>query len=318
MAEARDPSKQKLKDEALARFVRMHSGEVNAGERSEHAAWMAAAVCNREEYQKLGEIWADLDRFGDPRAGMPAAAMVKNYATARRSFLTGGAAMLAVAGYVTLNGTPDYFLSDYATQTAELRDIGLTDGSKISLDADTAVAVGFDEERRAIRLLRGRALFDVAKDARRPFVVEAGDGTTTALGTRFVVHRWSDTVTVSVEESAVSVMAPNRSSVVLQAGHNVSYRGAGLDEMGEIDAQSETSWRRGKLIFKDRPLRQVIADVNRYRTGTIRIMDSELNNLRVSGIFEIANPEGVLSAISQALPVHVTRLTDYLVLLRPA
>ncbi|WP_457588586.1 FecR family protein [Ensifer canadensis] len=318
MAEARDPSKERPKDEALAWFVRLTSGEVTAAERSAHATWMAASPLHRKEYEKLAGIWSDLDMLSDPRVprGLPLA----NHTSAigRRSFLTGGAAVLGVAGYVGLNGLPDFLLSDYETGTAELRDLALADGSRVSLDADTAITVDFIDNRRAVRLLRGRAHFEVAKDARRPFIVEAGAGTTTALGTRFVVHRWSDTVTVSVEESAVSVMAPDHSSAVLQVGQNVSYGETGLGDVGDVDVLSETAWRRGKLIFKDRPLRQVIADVNRYRAGTIRIVDSELDNLRVSGIFEIANPDGVLGALSAALPVRVLRLTDYLVLLRAA
>ncbi|WP_429128937.1 FecR family protein [Ensifer sp. 4252] len=318
MAEVRDPSRERPKDEALAWFVRLNSGEATAAERSAHAAWMAASPLNRNEYAKLGGIWADLDMLGDPRMRRVPALASRPSAIGRRSFLSGGAVALGVAGFVGLNGLPDFLLSDYETGTAELRDLALADGSRVSLDADTAIAVNFVDTRRTVRLLRGRALFDVAKDTRRPFTVEAGEGTTTALGTRFVVHRWADTVTVAVEESAVSVMAPDRSSLTLQVGQNVSYGQSGLGAVGDVDVQSETAWRRGKLIFKDRPLRQVIADVNRYRAGTIRIVDSELNSLRVSGIFEVANPDGVLGAISAALPVRILRLTDYLVLLRAA
>lgn len=316
MAESRDPSKERLEDEALAWFVRLNSGEATAAERSAHATWMAASPPNRNEYEKLAEIWSDLDKLGDPRIRKVPALAGRPSTIGRRSFLAGGAVSLGVAGVVGLNGLPDFLLSDYETGTAELRDLTLADGSSVSLDADTAIAMDFGDTRRAVRLLRGRALFDVAKDARRPFVVEAGDGATTALGTRFVVHRWADTVTVSVEESAVSVRAPDRSFATLQVGQNISYGETGLSAVGTVDVQTETAWRRGKLIFKDRPLRQVIADVNRYRAGTIRIVDGELNSLRVSGIFDVANPDGVLGAISAALPIRVLRLTDYLVLLR--
>ncbi|MGP4920706.1 FecR domain-containing protein [Pseudomonas helleri] len=80
--------------------------------------------------------------------------------------------------------------------------------------------------------------------------------------------------------------------------------------------ESDLAWRRGKLIFEDRPLQQVVADVNRYRSGTIRILDAKLMDLRVSGIFNIAEPDAVLTTITETLPVRAVRLTDYLVLLR--
>jgi transmembrane sensor len=235
----------------------------------------------------------------------------------RRSFLAGGAVAAGVVGFAGLKGVP-YWLSDYATGTGEQRTVTLPDGSAISLDADSAIATAYDDQFRRIRLLHGRAFFDVAKDPARPFIVEAADGSVTALGTRFVVHEWADTVTVSVEESAVSVVAPDRTHAVLKAGENVSYARQGIGKVEGGDVEAALAWRRGKLIFEDRPLRQVIADVNRYRTGTIRLLDARLLDLRVSGIFDIRNPNGVLDAITSGLPVKSLQLSPYLVLLRPA
>ncbi|MGE6783856.1 FecR family protein [Ensifer adhaerens] len=219
---------------------------------------------------------------------------------------------------MAIAGLPDFWASDFATGTAEQLDVAFADGSTASLDADSAIAVDFTDKTRRIKLLRGRAYFDVAKDMQRPFVVEAASGVTTALGTRFAVHEWDGTVTIAVEESAVSVVAPNRSTVRIGVGQNVSYGEDGMGAIGGVDLASEMAWRRGKLIFEDKPLRQVVADVNRYRKGTIKVTDRRLNDLRISGIFDIRDPEGVLDAIAAALPVRLTRLTDYLILVRPA
>ncbi|WP_193059945.1 FecR family protein [Halomonas sp. 3A7M] len=162
----------------------------------------------------------------------------------------------------------------------------------------------------------GRAFFAVAKDAHRPFVVEAASGTATALGTRFSVHEWGGNASVAVEESAVSVTAPDGSSAVLNVGESVSYGPGGMQQIARVDVESDLAMRPGKLIFEDRPLQQVVADVNRYRSGTIRILDAKLMDLRVSGIFNIAEPDAVLTTITETLPVRAVRLTDYLVLLR--
>ena len=140
----------------------------------------------------------------------------------------------------------------------------------------------------------------------------------TALGTRFVVHEWAGTVTVAVQESAVTVRAPDRSEAIVGAGQNVSYDQQGLGAVQLADVESETAWRRGKLIFEDRPLAQVLADVGRYRSGMIRVTDRDLLDLRVSGIFDVSNPDGVLDVIRRTLPVRTVELTRYLVLLRPA
>lgn len=313
---------EQVKEQALAWFVRINSGDATAAERQDHGHWLEAHPDHQTEYAKLGAIWSDLDRIADPRSNALCLEKTRPETPprrhlGRRGFLAGGALAAGVAGLAGLNGIP-YWLSDYATATGEQRTVSLSDGSVVTLDADSAIALAYDDRVRCIRLLQGRAFFDVAKDTGRPFIVEAANGSATAHGTRFVVHQWADTVTVSVEESTVSVVAPDSSRVVLQAGEYVSYALKGIGEVESGDVEAATAWRRGKLIFEDRPLRQVIADANRYRSGTIRIMDSALLDLRVSGIFDITNPDGVLDAITSGLPVQALHLSRYLVLLRPA
>lgn len=317
MAATSNDKQRKSRDEALAWFVRINSGDATESERVDHAAWMASDPLNRAEYAKLGDIWSDLDRIPDPRTVASRQTACRPFPS-RRAFLAGGTAALAVAAVAMVAGPPDFLTSDHFTGTGELRSVTLADGTKVDLDADTAIALDFTDAIRTVRLLRGRAFFNVAKDASRPFTVVAATGGTTALGTRFVVHEWSGTVTVSVEESAVSVVGPDGSNAVVNAGEYVIYDDKRLGRVQPVDMEAEVAWRRGKLIFEDRPLRQVLADVNRYRSGTIRVTDSRLLNMRVSGIFDINNPDGVLDAIRTTLPVRTFQLSPWLVVLHPA
>ncbi|WP_411034022.1 FecR family protein [Shinella sp. BYT-45] len=316
MAKTDNEAERKVRDEALAWFVRLHSGDATPAERAAHAAWMAADPGHRAEYGRLGDIWTDLDRIPDPRA-RPAPQAACRPRPSRRAFLAGGAAALAAGVAAVAVGPPDFLTSDHATGTGERRTVALSDGTTVELDADSAIALDYGATARGVRLVRGRAFFDVAKDARRPFTVHAAEGSATALGTRFVVHEWSGTVTVSVEESAVSVTGPDRRDAVVKAGQYVTYDRQRLSDVASVDVASEVAWRRGKLIFEDRPLRQVLADVNRYRAGTIRVTDGRLLNMRVSGIFDVSDPDGVLEAIRTSLPVRTFELSPWLVILHP-
>lgn len=323
MASTKNDKRRQSRDEALAWFVHLNSGEATQMDRADHARWMAADPLNRTEYGRLGGLWDDLDRIPDPRAALDMDGAMLPPSTSRRSFsrrafLGAGTMALAAASAAVVAGPPDFLTSDYFTGTGEQRSLTLEDGSRVDLDADTAIALDFDENARNIRLLRGRAFFDVARNPGRPFTVLAAGGSTTALGTRFVVHEWSGAVTVSVEESAVSVAGPDKSDTVVKAGEYVTYDDMHLGQAQPVDVEAEVSWRRGKLIFEDRPLRQVLADVNRYRSGTIRVTDSRLLNMRVSGIFDIRNPDGVLEAIRQTLPVRSFQISPWLVVLHPA
>ena len=303
-----------LRDEALAWFVRINSGEADARDRAGHAEWMAASETNRAAYQNLDRLWADLDRVPDPRASPRRAAFVPS----RRAVFAGGAMAMVAGATVAVVGLPDAFTADHFTGKGERKTAALEDGSRVDLDADTALALDFSPAARTVRLLRGRASFDVADDAARPFKVLAAEGSVTALGTRFTVHEWAGAATVSVEESSVSVEAPTRSKAVVAAGAHVTFDEKGLGAVRPFDAEAETAWRRGKLIFEDRPLAQVVADVNRYRAGRIEVMDRKLLSMRVSGVFDVGNSDAALEAIRKALPVRVVSLTSYLVLLLPA
>jgi transmembrane sensor len=319
MAQPNDMASKTTREEALAWFARLRSDDVTAEDYHAHETWMSACRENALQYLKLAAMWADMDDMPDPRKRVFGTKhQHRAFPIGRRSFLTGGAVATITAGFVTVGGLPDFLTGDYTTGIAERRSITLDDGSVIDMDADSAIAIDFTDTARNLRLQRGRASFKVAKDESRPFSVSAGNGQATALGTEFVVHSSVDTITVTVVESRVSVSYPGASSAVINAGEKVSYNNSGLGAVTTVDGDSETAWQRGKLIFEDVPLGQVISDINRYRRGIIKVTDSDLLNLRVSGIFDVTRPDGVLDAITHTLPVTAFSLTRYLILLRPA
>lgn len=319
MAQSNHMARKTSQEEALAWFARLQSDDVSTEDYAAHEAWMSACHENARQYLKLAAMWSDMDGIADPRTRrLRVRRKARAFGIGRRSFLTGGAAAALAAGFVTVNGLPDFLTGDYTTAVAERRSVTLSDGSIIDMDADTRIAVDFSAAARNLRLKSGRASFKVAKDASRPFSVSAGNGKVTALGTEFVVHNSADTITVTVVESRVSVSYPGASSTVIGAGEKVSYDLAGLGAVTAVDGDTETAWKRGKLIFEDVTLGQVIGDINRYRRGTIRVTNNDLKTLRVSGIFDVTRPDAVLETITKTLPVKAFALTRYLILLHPA
>jgi transmembrane sensor len=305
------------RDQALRWFVRINSGEASAADRATFEAWLAADPAHGREIDVLAGLWTDLGRIPDPRPQV--VPRIRAPLLGRRRILAGGLAFAGLGGVVALTGLPPALTSDIWTGTGELRTVTLEDGTRVDLDAGSALSLAFSPAAREVSLDRGRALFTVAKDAARPFRVTAGPGRSTALGTQFVVHRWANEVTVAVMESAVSVTATgDMAEARVVAGEQVSYGPVGLGVVRKADGQVETAWRRGKLVFEDRPLRQVVAELGRYRSGTVAMTDGALAELRVSGIFDVTDPDAALDAITRTLPVRVVSLTRYLVVLRPA
>jgi transmembrane sensor len=109
--------------------------------------------------------------------------------------------VMLVAGWLALVSRGEVM----GTGLAERRQVMLGDGSVVSLEPETTLRVRFEDRVRHIELERGRALFRVAKDVWRPFLVTTGDTTVRAVGTEFGVERAGGSVVITVAEGRVAV-----------------------------------------------------------------------------------------------------------------
>lgn len=249
----------------------------------------------------------------------------------RSRWLFGGAAVATIAAIVVLiilwplrlwpalgSSTPVF----YQTEVGELKDVHLQDGSSIVLGGQTKLSIAFSAQRRAVTLLEGQAWFKVAHDPRWPFVVAAGDGTITAVGTAFLVTRDSDRVVVTVTEGAVevtaqphiqppprldkgvslkSVLAPTRVS----RGEELAFGDNGaLSPVKPTDTHAATTWTHGRLTFDNQPLRYVIETVDRYSPRHI-LASPAAGALRFSGIVRDDGIEDWLQGLPAIFPVTV-------------
>lgn len=209
------------------------------------------------------------------------------------------------------------FFADFRTGTGEQRRIQLSDGSSVILNTASSLSVEFSETQRVIRLHGGEAYFKVAADAARPFEVVTSRGRVRALGTAFDVKQWQGDLAVTVYEHSVRVaFAGGETLESLTAGQRVASAGgkAGLPE--SVNLKQVGAWQERRLVFKEKPLRQVVDDLNRYRAGKIIIADPALAEHLVTGIFDADDPEAALNVIENTLAASETRLTDALVILR--
>ncbi|MCY1435382.1 Protein FecR [compost metagenome] len=209
--------------------------------------------------------------------------------------------------------------ADYATRIGERRSIELADGSRVWLNSGSALSVDFSTGERRLALHAGEALFEVAKDPQRPFIVRAGDTEVMAVGTRFDVDSRGGQTRVDVTEGVVQVSKAASQPLRLSAGQRLS-----LDErtpepaaVQPLDLDSASAWQRGKLIFNQRPLGDVLAELERYLPESILLTDDALRAHKVSGVFDLDDPAALLKTLERLQPVTVTRL-PWLVLIRPA
>ncbi len=235
---------------------------------------------------------------------------------------------LALLGTLYLAMLPDV----YRTGIGEHREARLEDGSRISLDADTVVEVAFHDSRRELRLIRGRAKFDVAKDTLRPFTVSAGNQMVVATGTSFSVEVLPSTMKVVLFEGRVEVLA--RSDGRLPRGdrdaarrheHTLNAPGSEFEaDLGIVGGKARvgkaapaSDWEAGELAFDDEELGDVMARFNRYSEVKLVAGDPVANRTRVSGVYRANDLAGFLEAVHEINGLQSKRTGDLITLTAP-
>jgi len=306
-----------IKAAANAWWVRLDSGAVSARERAEFAAWINADPRHRQAYDAVCALWGELDAVKH-RIVLPANTGTPKNA---RRWRWAAPALAAACLSVWLSGPLSIWLqADFRTGLGETREIRLSDGSRVYLNGNSALAAHIDGSQRQLDLLQGEAWFKVSPDQARPFRVRAGEGVVTALGTAFNIRLLDGQTEVSVTEHRVAIDGGRGRDfhTELGEGHQLAFGPqGGIGEVKAIDSQAVTAWQRGKLVFQNRPLGEVIAELNRYHRGYLAIADSSLAKRRVNGVFRTDQPLAVLDALETSLKLHSTRLGDYLILLHP-
>ncbi|MGH8474264.1 MAG: FecR family protein [Methylococcales bacterium] len=303
-------------DAANAWWVRLDSDDLSTKERAEFAVWRDADPAHGRAFDAVCALWGELDAV-EQRIRPPAKSAFPNANLRRRYVLALAAACLAVWLFSPLS---IWLRADYRTGFGEIRDIHLADGSTVHLNSDTALKVNLDDHERRFVLLAGQAWFEVYPDPRRPFRVQAGPGTVTALGTAFDIRLRGESAQLSVTQHSVAVeLSRDRESklhTVVHEGQRVDYDvQSGIGAIQSIDSRTATAWQRGKLVFQNRPLGEVIEELGRYHHGYLVMTDSDLAQRRVNGVFDIHQPLAVLDALETSLKLHSTHLSDYLILL---
>ncbi|MCW3837229.1 FecR family protein [Sphingomonas canadensis] len=302
-------------------FARMRGPDREAL-RPEFERWRDADPAHREAYEQAGGQWLETGGLADTEMGrnrhLPERRPpIWEMPGARPAFAAIALLLVVVAGFWFLrspSGVPGGAVVALAepqeTRVGEIRTVKLADGSTVTLDTDSAIEVRLSGDLRQVRLVRGRARFDVAHDPARPFRVEAGGRTVTALGTLFDVGFEPGGVRVSLFRGSVDVrglapagsvaavtrLAPGECFTDLTRRPQVAKASPGLQQ-----------WVSGMLDFDGVPLGDVLEQTNRYSQRKIRLGDPSLAAQRVTGGFRPLPVDELAAALAAAFSLRVER-----------
>ncbi len=196
---------------------------------------------------------------------------------------------------------------ELATAVGVRSDYSLPDASVAHLNADTQVGVLYGEASREIDLRRGDAMFEVAKNPRRPFNVHAGDAVVTAVGTEFEVDMVADATEVRVFDGVVKATPASGPVRLVHRGEWLRLTADHLAAQGRFTPDSSRTWRADWLEAENTPLKYVVARLNRYSGDKIVVQGAGMADIGVTGRFQLSRPQDSLSMISALLGVDAVR-----------
>lgn len=313
--------KRTLDEEAAFRFVKLQ-GDPGPAERDAITGWIASNPRHAVAFARIEAAWEAAERLKAVPEDYNYRALAGTDSIGRR-LLVGGlaaAALAAVSAPILHSLLKDH--SRYVTRKGERKIVSLPDGSTLILNTASQISVAFNKGQRLIQLIEGEALFDVAHDPSRPFIVAVKSTRLRAIGTAFNVRLRRDIVELTVTDGIVAVREEGHDNDADHGAQVVAGRGAivrkGTIAVNPLDRKlldQRVAWRDGVIALDGDTIEQAVEEFNRYRDHPMVIGDRRIGSLRIGGRFEVQESDRFLAALQRAFPIRALVEADQSILL---
>lgn len=298
--------------EASAWLSRLQGPNRSAAVEAAFKAWLAESPTHARAYARVADIWDIIPGAAGLNRRVQAAALRSPRRAHRPARLAAAAAcvLVLVAGL----GWWQLHVPIYQTAIGEVKLVTLADGTRLTLNTDTRLAVDFDSHQRLVRLERGEAIFEDVNDPRRPFIVQAKGHQVRALGTTFQVRIDRENLAVMLMDGKVAVSrdatrddSGNPAPTILAPGERLVLRSDGHATVDHPSLEALTAWQRGEVVFDNVTMARAIDEINRYGGMHVRLGDPALAQMRVSGVFSVHDPLEFAHALAKLQHLQVTQ-----------
>ncbi len=303
-----------------ARLVVLLEASQDAAERDAAYRWIAESPYHGVAFAAAAGAWNNGKRVrlraeddaahgaAPEEQAVPDGSAFSRFSLSRRQVAGGLLATAAAgAGAIGLGMHFGLFGQRRSTLAGQRETAKLEDGSSIAMNGDTTLDVLLSDDRRQVRMLAGEAMFDVAKDPKRPFIVDLGDAQIRVLGTQFNVRRRKDVTELAVTEGVVSVYSLHTNPVEVHAGASALIRPGIATTLVEDPGlvRQRIAWTEGFLEFDERPLGEVVEEFNRYRKTPLVIGDPRISDTLITGRFGIEESAEFIDALQSSFDIRV-------------
>lgn len=302
-------------NEAMALLLRWQAAPGDARARDDIVRFCAES----EEHLAAWESAKRLYRLTGEATGAPAREQARRRTRQlTRRGVIGGLGALA-AGTAALKGPELWrrWQADMVSDAGVIAHHGLADGTKLTLGPDSAVRIAFSPALRRVELLDGMALFDIADDPGRPFEARTGDFVARgSAGASLEVRQNGGRGLVGVGSGQVVVEKGGQDMArALAPGDWVAGAPDTEPQRGHRDAAQIAAWRNRQLIADEERIDAVVAEIARWQTARVVIADWGLGASRVSGLYDLSDPDAALQAVISPYGGRVRRITPWLTVL---
>jgi transmembrane sensor len=309
-----------LVDEALDWIVRLKTGAPTRADVEALQRWRERSPAHEQAFKKAARLFREAGIAAQELADapLPAAACGAPPKVLARRALLGGAIAASAAAYLVARPPMGLWPSlqelsaDYRTAKGEQRKVAVMPDVSLQLNTQTSIALRSAENETRVELISGEA--SVALSAAKSFVMLASNGRIAATKATFNARCLDGAVSVTCLTGAVDV-AQGGNTVRLRESEQVSYSSEGIEAPAPVDLGQVTAWQAGLLIFRDKPLANVVEEVNRYRAGKIIITNANLRIRVVNGTFQINRLDDFVAQVQQLFGAQVRSLPGGVVLL---
>jgi transmembrane sensor len=311
------PPARSVRAEAAVWLSRLHSDERTEQTERAFRRWLAASPAHRAAFEQMTGVWECTESLH--RMPSVEVSQAREFGRALRRTLVASAVTLALCALLTagalylIHWRADARSEVFVTTVGERRLVVLADGTRLDLNTDSRVKVTYGSHIRRVTLEKGQARFDVVRNPSRPFVVRVGEEQIVALGTAFDVRSIDGRISIVLVEGSVAVLpagdsytsAGSPSALTLNPGERLDFESPTFAVKSTIRLDREEAWVKGRVVFDATRLGAAVAEINRYASRRLELVNPALGDLLISGTFSVDDPNAFARAVAQMFSLQV-------------
>jgi transmembrane sensor len=311
----------KLREVAIGWFIQLKDADADDPLRSKFEQWLMANVAHQQAYADVANVWASFDSPHDlaklaDTADQDAFFQKSVQSKKIKNAIAGAVAAVAISvgGWLAFQTWQAQPVMQMVAQVAvgQVESQRLQDGTLMTMNTGTDIEVTYYRDRRLVTLKRGEAIFEVARDETRPFIIDSGKAKITVLGTRFAVNRLTKLVRVSVDHGTVKVEPQHTdsttppSALILHDGEVAEVKQDATKPMrSHLQAADAFAFEKGMVVFEQADLDEIAETLSRYRKLPLVAEKSAPQQVHISSMLKTSAIETFIYQMPEIAPVHI-------------